>query len=73
MLARSGVDSISRDSPTEDFIAPLCLHLSSRAQPLAGIVWSGVRCIFLDEPLFEDEWIGNLTQRRKRLLISQAH
>lgn len=23
-----------------------------------------------DEPLFEDEWIGNLTQRRKRLLIS---
>lgn len=69
-----GVDSISRDSPTEDFIAPLCLRLSSRAQSLAGIVWSGVRCIFLDdEPLFEDEWIGNLTQRRKRLLISQAH
>ena len=66
MLAQSGVDSISRDSPTEDFLAPLCLHLSlsSRAQSLAGIVWSGVRCIFLDdEPLFEDEWIGNLTKQ----------
>lgn len=66
MLARNGVDSISRDSPTEDFFAPLCLHLSTRAQSLTGIVWSGVQCMD-DEPLFEDEWIGNFIDCLSRL------